>query len=127
MNDENLIPNSQRSPTEVRENGAKGGIASGEARRRKRAFRELIEDMLDENGGTVNGQPATKKDLVVARAIKMLTSTDTKDQDFLKAFEIIRDTIGEKPVERIVVAEVSQDVIDEVEAAVMDSDPSTGD
>jgi len=127
MNDENLIPNSRRSPTEVRENGAKGGIASGEARRRKRAFRELIEDMLDETGGTVNGQLATKKDLVVARAIKMLTSTDTRDQDFLKAFEIIRDTIGEKPVERIVVAEVSQDVIDEVEAAVMDSDPSTDD
>ncbi|MBR5314563.1 MAG: hypothetical protein IKU45_04010 [Clostridia bacterium] len=122
MNDKNLIPNSKRSPTEVRKNGAKGGIASGEARRRKRAFRELIEDMLDEDGGTVNGQPATKKDLVVARAIKMLTSTGTKDQDFLKAFEIIRDTIGEKPVERIVVAEVSQDIIDEVEAAVMDDE-----
>ena len=87
----------------------------------------MIEDMLDETGGTVNGQLATKKDLVVARAIKMLTSTDTRDQDFLKAFEIIRDTIGEKPVERIVVAEVSQDIIDEVEAAVMEDDETASD
>ena len=31
----NLIPNSERSPEELREMGRKGGIKSGEARRRK--------------------------------------------------------------------------------------------
>lgn len=35
----NLIPNSERSPDELREMGRKGGIKSGEARRR--AKREL--------------------------------------------------------------------------------------
>lgn len=35
-NAENLIPNNKRSPREVRENGRKGGIASGEARRKKK-------------------------------------------------------------------------------------------
>ena len=39
--EENLIPNNERSPSEVRENGKKGGIASGEARRRKKTMREL--------------------------------------------------------------------------------------
>ena len=37
---DNLIPNSERSPNEVRENGRKGGIASGVARRKKRDLRE---------------------------------------------------------------------------------------
>lgn len=32
----NLIPNSERSPDELREMGRRGGIKSGEARRKKR-------------------------------------------------------------------------------------------
>lgn len=32
----NLIPNSERSPEELRKIGRKGGIKSGEARRKKR-------------------------------------------------------------------------------------------
>lgn len=32
----NLIPNSERTPEELREMGRKGGIKSGESRRRKR-------------------------------------------------------------------------------------------
>ncbi|MBR5202920.1 MAG: hypothetical protein IKW45_06615 [Clostridia bacterium] len=39
--EDNLIPNNQRSPNEVRDNGRKGGIASGEARRRKKTLREF--------------------------------------------------------------------------------------
>lgn len=39
--EDNLIPNNERSPSEVRENGRKGGIASGEARRKKKTMREL--------------------------------------------------------------------------------------
>ena len=36
MNDHNLIPNSERSPEELREMGRKGGIKSGESRRKTR-------------------------------------------------------------------------------------------
>ena len=36
-----------------------------------------------------------------------------------RAYEIIRDTIGEKPVEKVAIADVEQSVIDEVESAVM--------
>lgn len=43
MNDENLIPNSERSPSELREMGRKGGIRSGEARRRNKRIRESAE------------------------------------------------------------------------------------
>ena len=43
MNDENLIPIANRSPEEVRAMGKKGGIASGAARRRKRALKEAAD------------------------------------------------------------------------------------
>lgn len=36
MKQSNLIPNSERSPEELQEMGRKGGIKSGESRRRKR-------------------------------------------------------------------------------------------
>ena len=42
MNDENLIPNSERSPSELKAMTTKGGIASGKARRKKAEFRKLF-------------------------------------------------------------------------------------
>lgn len=45
-NEQNLIPNSMRSPTEVRENGRKGGINSGKARREKKTVQKILEDYL---------------------------------------------------------------------------------
>lgn len=42
-NEENLIPFSERSKSEARENGRKGGIASGAARRRKRSLKETAD------------------------------------------------------------------------------------
>lgn len=45
-NEQNLIPNNKRSPSEVRKNGAKGGKASGEARRRKKTMRQMMEILL---------------------------------------------------------------------------------
>ena len=47
MNDKNLIPNNERSPSEVRENGRKGGIASGKARREKKTIQKILADLLD--------------------------------------------------------------------------------
>ena len=44
---ENLIPFSQRSKDEARENGKMGGVESGKARRKKRKMREWLELALD--------------------------------------------------------------------------------
>ena len=46
MNEQNLIPNSERSPEEVRENGRKGGIKSGQTRRRNADFKKLARAYL---------------------------------------------------------------------------------
>ena len=47
MNDSNLIPNTERSPSELREMGRKGGIASGKARRRKMDLQKLAKMLID--------------------------------------------------------------------------------
>lgn len=43
----NLIPNSERSPEELREMGRKGGIKSGEARRKKRDQEKMAKMLTD--------------------------------------------------------------------------------
>ena len=43
-NEQNLIQNSNRSPSELRENGRKGGIASGESRRLKAKLTKWAEE-----------------------------------------------------------------------------------
>ena len=42
-NEKNLIPNSERTPKELREIAASGGRASGAARRRRRALKEAAD------------------------------------------------------------------------------------
>ena len=47
----NLIPNSERSPEELREMGRKGGIKSGESRRKTKELRKafkLFSEVWDE-------------------------------------------------------------------------------
>ena len=47
FDEKNLRPGSMQSKSEVRENGRKGGIASGQARRRKKTLSELAKMIAD--------------------------------------------------------------------------------
>ena len=60
----------------------------------------------------------TQKDINLA-LIQRALNGDTK------AYEVVRDTIGEKPVDKIVVAEVDQTIINEVEAMVNDDETTS--
>lgn len=88
-NENNLNP--VRSENEAREKGKKGGIASGEARRKKKTIRETLEMML--SGKMPDG--ATRQDAIVVALLEKALSGD------VRAFEAIRDSIGEKPVNAI--------------------------
>lgn len=46
-NEQNLIPNSQRSPNELRENGRKGGQASGKSRSLRAAVKRRLKENPD--------------------------------------------------------------------------------
>lgn len=47
MNEQNLIPFNERSESEVRELNAKGGKASGEARRHKKDMKQKMKALLE--------------------------------------------------------------------------------
>ena len=120
-NEQNLIPNNMRSPNEVRANGRKGGIASGESRRRKKELREMLEEYLA-MPAKVNGKDATRKDVMVLNAIRIVTEGNASDSDFLKAFALIRDTIGEQPVQRVEVDTIPKETYDRVMSVLEEED-----
>ena len=109
---DNLIPNSERSPNEVRENGRKGGIASGVARRKKRDLREACLAILETEITTKTGDKMTGSEAMVAKLFQQAMKGN------IKAFIALRDTAGQKPVDKVVVADVDQSVINEVENMV---------
>ena len=116
-NEQNLIPNSERTPSELREMTRKGGINSGKARREKRDLREKMKLWLDTEVGTdKNGEPLTGADLMVKVAAKEMRDGNPK------YWELIRDTAGFKPVEKVMVSEIDQEIIDEVERQVLGDD-----
>ncbi|WP_155962149.1 stress-induced protein [Streptococcus ruminantium] len=100
-NESNLIPANKRSQSEARENGKKGGIASGKARRKKadlrRAFETILQADVASDGvrrhleglgfeatnemalAMVMMQKAMKGDVRAFEQISKLTSIDTKD------------------------------------------------
>ena len=113
-NEQNLIPNSERSPSEVRENGRKGGIASGKARREKADLRKMLQIALESDDFKDKfGNKMTGAELMVKVAFKEMAKGNPK------YWELIRDTAGFKPVDKIQVSEIEQSVIDEVEAMVL--------
>lgn len=58
MNEKNLIPNEERTPSERRENARKAGIASGKARREKKTIQKILADLLD---GQIKDNPQFAK------------------------------------------------------------------
>ena len=114
-----------RSGDEAVENGKKGGIASGESRRAKKLLADYINDEFEELI-TVNGKELTKKQLAALRLVRMINNPNTPERDFLKALEMARDTIGEKPIEKVAISEVDADIVAEVENIVL-NDTETSD
>ncbi len=109
-NEQNLKPVSSKK--EARERGRKGGLASVESRRKRKTLKEELLLMLSDG--------ETQQSVTLA-LIEKAMSGDTK------AFEVIRDTIGEKPIDKVMIADVEPSVIAEVEAMVLtDYDTATG-
>lgn len=86
-NPQNLIPNSERTPEELREIARKGGIASGKARREKITMRKTLEMMLEEIGDKDNG--LTYKQLATLGLIKGAVLGNNAN------YKTILETIGE--------------------------------
>ena len=85
---ENLRPVS--STEEARERGRKGGLASVEARRKRKTLKEELLLMLSD--GDIQEK--------ISLALINEAINGNNAGSVTKAFEVLRDTIGERPVER---------------------------
>lgn len=85
-NEENLINLRDRSPEERKEIARKGAEATNKLLKERKTFREELLILLS--------QGDTQKRISLAMLEKAMKG-DTK------AFEVLRDTVGEKPVDKV--------------------------
>ena len=108
---------SKKSPEERREMGRKGGIASGEAKRAKKAMKECLEVLLEmtlksgrgvdietvKNFASLKCKNITVQDAMMIAQIQKALKGDTNAAVF------VRDTAGQNPTQKIE-AEVDMDL-----------------
>lgn len=83
-----------KTTQEARKRGRLGGIASGKAKRKKKNIRESLEILLALNTQDEDGNEIETVEAISVALIRRALSGD------VKAFEVIRDTIGQKPVQK---------------------------
>ena len=115
--EENLIPQSERTKEEQREIARRGGIASGKARREKADLRRQMQIWLESDVTTdKHGNPMSGAQLMAAIAAREAAKGNAK------FWELIRDTAGYKPVDKVMIADVDPAVIDDIERIVEESE-----
>ena len=99
----NLVNLADRPEEERREIARKGGLASAEARKRRRTLREELEALLSNDNA--------QERICTALIEKAAAGNE-------RAFAILRDSVGEKPTEQLeAVAEVRAGIITAQEKA----------
>lgn len=114
-NEQNLKPfTSDQSHDEAVKNGKAGGIASGKARREKADLRKVVQMWLESEATTdKNGNSMTGAELMTMVAVKEMSKGSAKH------WELLRDTAGYRPVDKVMIADVDPEVINAVEDEVL--------
>ena len=113
LNPQNLVSLGDRPEEERKRIASMGGKAGKASRDRRKNLRLALEVLLEsevklKNGGTKSGAEA-----ISAKLFEKALNGD------VRAFETIRATVGQDPVQKVMVADVDQETINEVEAAVL--------
>lgn len=105
----NLIKAEDLTSEELRERARAGGIASGKARREKKAMRETLDILLSmpmkdgasadvesiRSFASIKGKNISVQEAILIAQVQKAMKGDTK------AAEYVRDTIGQKPGENV--------------------------
>lgn len=98
------------------ERARQAGIASGAARREKGDLRKLCQLWMEEEVATgKDGEKITGGQMMVRVAVKEVAKGNPR------FWELLRDTAGFKPVDKVMVSEVEPAVIAEVEEMVKEA------
>ena len=107
MNNNNLVPFNVNNASE---NGRKGGLASVKAKKERKTMRECLTTLLElkasednkelikktlDNKNIYTTEEITNQLAICLALINKAINGDTK------AYEVIRDTIGEKPTDKL--------------------------
>lgn len=115
-NPENLIGKGftkDQDREQARINGAKGGRASGESKRKRKYMREVLDEILSRDFSDRNGNKAKGVEALMAKVFQ-----DALDGD-MNATKFIRDTVGEAPVQRVETVQIDKHAYDEVRKALL--------
>lgn len=104
-NEQNLKP---LSTEKAREIGAKGGKASVEARRKKRDLKLAIQILLETDIKGKNGEIKSGAEAIAIAQFQKALKGDTR------AFEVLRDTAGQKPIEKVEQVNIDGEYLDKV-------------
>ena len=117
-NEQNLIPGGHPLTAEE---ASRGGRNSGKARREKADLRRQMQLWLESDVTTdKHGNPMSGAQLMAAIAAREAAKGNAK------FWELIRDTAGFKPVDKVMVADVDPDVIDDIERIVNETEGADG-
>lgn len=97
-NEQNLRPirKGQLSKEEAKKRGKNGGKKSAQVRRERKMLRQVAEEKLTE----IMSNGKTMQDNLIQKAAK-LAFEDGKLSDVIKFLEFMRDTSGQKPVDKV--------------------------
>lgn len=116
-NPQNLKSINERTTEEAQEIRSRAGKASGKARRDKKNLRIALEALLEKlQDDPEGGKRKTGAQLITAKLFQRALEGD------VRAFETLRDTVGQAPVQKVMLAEVDAEVIAEVESAVYEDE-----
>ena len=110
-NEQNLRPSEHKF---TQEEAKKGGVNSGKARRKRKAFAEAFNTLLERQFTDQNGNQLQGVEAIAAKTFQAAMNGD------LKAMQIIRDTVGEMPIQRVETMEISEETYRRVEEALKD-------
>ena len=97
------------------EESARGQAIGVETRRRKKQLKEAFQVLLDTDITDKSGKVLSGNEALALKAFQAALKGDWK------AWELVRDTSGQKPIDKVMLAEVEPDVINEVERIVAET------
>lgn len=103
----NLKPFNELTEEEQRELAKKGGIASGKARKEKKLLKDILEEALLK--GTETNNEYINITLALIKEAR---------KGNVKAYEVIRDTLGQKPIEKVEVSKSTDETVQEIETYI---------
>lgn len=101
-NEQNLLKGDEKHKLTPEEQ-SKGGIASAEARRKKRDIRAALEALLEKTYKGKGGEQLSGAEAIALKQMEKALKGDTR------AFEVVRDSAGQKPVDKVEVTQIERE------------------